>query len=547
MKRAGFAMCVLCVGLSVTNALARESGIQGTPDGKRILVNKDVGAERYAIAKDQDDGSATGNVFFTDARSPAFLVCTAAGGNDFSCSVGDPCPSSGRESGIQRRPDGKGILVSKDVGGERYAITQNLDDGSLTGNVFFTDGRPPVFLFCESLGGSAYSCSGADRCRDATCAPYAFLANITLPADFFSVPQGCPSFQSVGTVQLPADFFGVPSETRGPLAVGLRQVVGNNPFGGLTKSAGAASVGMALRARSAGAEAASTLVDVTNECPAGGSETFHCEVGVADDGSDVTVARQEENGCAFPQNDGGFLVQDGVVFTAVPNFADCDPVPFSTGVEQLEDRSPLTFDFLDSEGTLLERHTERTTRLVTYGAGCKTSAGSIKTAEADRRLNGDDEIIIYGDEEVHLLTSFDDVDQTIEHSPPPECAPTYTRTAGSVLTTDGFTGESFTTVYGGDGVQYTLEDSELNVSGSLTSQCTGSQSTFSYRTIRAPLFDPSNPDGCPRGGEIEISSNGVSIGRVVFTPSGGIQLVEVDGGVRNFASCNDGALLLRCE
>lgn len=554
MRRSGSAVlasivfCLVLLGaFRPADALARESGIQGTPDGKRILVNKDVGAERYAIAQDEDDRSATGNVFFTDARPPAFLVCTAAGGNDFSCSVGDPCPSSGRESGIQRRPDGKGILVSKDVGGERYAITENLDDGSLTGNVFFTDGRPPVFLFCEALGGNAYSCSGADRCRDTTCAPYAFLANITLPADFFSVPPGCPSFQAVGTVQLPADFFATPSTTRGPLAVGLRQVVGNNPFGGLTKSAGAASVGMLARARTGGAHAASTFVDVTNECPAGGSEVFHCEVGVADDGSNVTVARQDENACAFPQNDGGLQIENGVVFTAVPDFADCDPVPFATGVEQLEERSPLSFDFVDAEGTLLERHIEQTTRLVTYGDGCENSAGSVLTAEADRRLTGDEEVIIYGDDEVHLLTRFDEVEQTIEHSPAPECAPTYTRTAGSTFTTDGFTGESFTTVYGGDGVRYTLEDSELNVSGSLTSQCTGSQSTFSYRTVRAPLFDPSNPDGCPRGGEIEISSNGVSIGRVIFTPSGGIQLVEVDGGVRNFASCNDADLLLRCE
>ena len=120
---------VISGGLVSSNAFARESGIQGTPDGKRILVNKDVGSSRYAIAQDQDDRSATGNVFFTDERAPAFLLCSAQGGADFSCAVADPCPSSGRQSGIQRRPDGKGVLVSKDVAGSRYAITANADDG----------------------------------------------------------------------------------------------------------------------------------------------------------------------------------------------------------------------------------------------------------------------------------------------------------------------------------------------------------------------------------------------------------------------------------
>jgi hypothetical protein len=61
---------MICGGFAPSSALARESGIQGTPDGKRILVNKDVGSSRYAIAQDQDDRSATGNVFFTDDRAP---------------------------------------------------------------------------------------------------------------------------------------------------------------------------------------------------------------------------------------------------------------------------------------------------------------------------------------------------------------------------------------------------------------------------------------------------------------------------------------------
>ncbi len=557
MRRAGpalsglFAFCALISGVfGASHALARESGIQGTPDGKRILVNKDVGSERYAIAQDRTDLSATGNVFFTDARSPAFLFCTAEGGSSFSCSVADPCPSSGRESGIQRRPDGKGTLVSKDVGGERYAITANLDDGSLTGNVFFTDGRPPVFLFCESLGGTSYSCSGADRCGDTTCAPYSFLSNVTLPADFFSVPAGCPSFQPVGDVTLPVDFFSVPSPTRGPLAVGLRQVVGNNPFGGLTKVPTGAAASMLVpgaRTQARRVQAASTSRDETSDCIGGGSETFHCEVDVAKDGSSVTLARQDESQCAFPQNDGGLQIENGVILTAVPDFADCDPLPFETGVEQLEERSPLVFDFVDADGTLFERDTDETSGLLTYGSTCTNSADSVSMFERDRDLTGNIDVAIFDGGEVHSVQTFDHLDQTIEFSAEPECSPTYTRTAGSITTTDGFTGETFTTLYGAQGLQYTLANSELSVSGGLTSQCSGAQSSFAYRTIQPPLFDPANPDGCPRDGKVEISSNGVVIGQVVFTATGGIHLIEADGSVRDFASCNDADLLLRCE
>lgn len=538
---------VIWSGFDPSLALARESGIQGTPDGKRILVNKDVEASRYAIAQDQDDRSATGNVFFTDDRSPAFLLCSALGGSDFACSVADPCPSSGRASGIQRRPDGKGILVSKDVGGERYAITANFDDGSLTGNVFFTDGRPPVFLFCQTLGGNSYSCSGTNRCTDSTCAPYAFLANITLPADFFSVPDGCPSFQPVGNVTLPSDFFSVPSATRGPLAVGSRQVVGGNPFGALTKGAGAASV--ALARRSSSVHAASTSIDETFDCIGGGTRTFTCRVNVADDGSNVTVSSVEGHQCTFPQNGGGVTIENGVFYTAVPDFGDCDPLPFLAGHEQLEELSPLIFDYVDAQGSLTQRQTENSTRLVTYGAECTNGAGTVSSAEQSRGLTGTVETVLFdGDGETHFLDVFDHVAQSIEYSKEPGCAPTYTLTAGSVTSTDDSTGEVYTTTYGREGgLQYTLDGSELLIGGGLTSECSGVESSFTFRTIQAPLFDESDPAGCPRDGRIEVSSNGTVIGQVVFTVEGGLQLIEVDGRTTGFASCNDGGLLLRCE
>lgn len=539
---------LICGGAGTPVAGARESGIQGTPDGKHILVNKDVGSSRFAIAQDEDDGSATGNVFSTDGSAPAFLFCSAAGGNAFGCAVSNPCPSDGRASGIQRRPDGKGVLVSKDVGGARYAITANSDDGSLTGNVFFTDGRPPVFLFCQALGGNDYSCSGADRCTDTTCAPYSFLANITLPADFFSVPAGCPSFQSVGTVSLPSDFFTVPSVSRGPLAVSARQLLGNNPFGSITKITPAAASAARMR-RSSAVRSASTSRDEVIDCIGGGTRTFHCEVGTADDGSPVTVSSLEGNQCTFPANDGGATIENGTTFTAVPNFADCDPLPFLQGVELFEQRDPLVFDSIDAFGNTTERETEQNARFVTFGPPCRNSAGTLMSPEQVRNLTGSIETVLFGDGfEVHILEADSRVDQTIDVSPAPECAPTYTRTAGSATMSDDFTGESFTTTYGNDGgLQYTLDGAALDIAGGLTSECSGTQSSFTFRTIQAPLFDQTDPNGCPRDGIVEISSNGTVIGQVVFTVTGGLQLIEVDGRTTEFATCNDAGLVLRCE
>ena len=54
---------------------AAPNGVQWTPDGSHILVNKDVGPERWAIALELENLSATGNVFFADGRPPAFVWC----------------------------------------------------------------------------------------------------------------------------------------------------------------------------------------------------------------------------------------------------------------------------------------------------------------------------------------------------------------------------------------------------------------------------------------------------------------------------------------
>ncbi len=54
-----------------------------------------------------------------------------------------------RESGIQLSPESNRYFITKDVGSERWAITYNLDDKTVSGNVFPLDGGAPTFLTCD--------------------------------------------------------------------------------------------------------------------------------------------------------------------------------------------------------------------------------------------------------------------------------------------------------------------------------------------------------------------------------------------------------------
>jgi N-acetylneuraminic acid mutarotase len=113
------------------------------------------------------------------------------------------------QSAVQIPPDGAGALITKDVAGQRWAISRNLD-GTVTGNVFSPDGGPPSFVWCEQTGAAngevMLSCRGADRCALAPCTPdgFRFVADVTLPASFFLPP-------------------GAGWRTLAPLALGARQ------------------------------------------------------------------------------------------------------------------------------------------------------------------------------------------------------------------------------------------------------------------------------------------------------------------------------------
>lgn len=116
------------------------------------------------------------------------------------------------QSGVQLTPDGQRTLVNKDVGGERWAIDLG-PDGTVTGNVFFPDGREPQFVWCDAADGAEadengeidFSCYGGDPCASAPCPPegWSFIADVSLPASFFEPPSGEPGWTALAPLPVP--------------------------------------------------------------------------------------------------------------------------------------------------------------------------------------------------------------------------------------------------------------------------------------------------------------------------------------------------------
>jgi hypothetical protein len=114
-----------------------------------------------------------------------------------------------RGSGIQLGPDSARYLISKDVGENRWAISYNLADKTVTGNVFPTDGGEPQFVWCEEISRTGspdpaavqitLGCFGAPPCAAAPCAASAWVP--------------------IGEVQVPGSFL---------LPVGTRSTLGGN-------------------------------------------------------------------------------------------------------------------------------------------------------------------------------------------------------------------------------------------------------------------------------------------------------------------------------
>lgn len=115
-------------------------------------------------------------------------------------------------SGIQLTPDSARYLISKDVGAERWAISYNVEDGTVTGNVFKTDGSPPSFIWCDITSETPapnpadnqylLDCYGADACPQAPCSDSAWTliaSGLPIEGDFL-LPDGTASTLS-GNVQ----------------------------------------------------------------------------------------------------------------------------------------------------------------------------------------------------------------------------------------------------------------------------------------------------------------------------------------------------------
>jgi hypothetical protein len=93
--------------------------------------------------------------------------------------VGVEADTASSNKGVQATPDGQRVLVSKDVGSDRWAIAANADDETLSGNVFRGEGSAPAFVWCSQTGDdfnpdirnriATYSCFGSDACPATPC------------------------------------------------------------------------------------------------------------------------------------------------------------------------------------------------------------------------------------------------------------------------------------------------------------------------------------------------------------------------------------------
>jgi hypothetical protein len=98
-------------------------------------------------------------------------------------------------SGTRTTPDGRQVLISKDVADERWAIAIDLRDGTATGNVFRA-GASPKFVWCERTGDDGrldpisgeilYRCRGAGECAASPCesSGWTDLGEVPLPGSF---------------------------------------------------------------------------------------------------------------------------------------------------------------------------------------------------------------------------------------------------------------------------------------------------------------------------------------------------------------------------
>lgn len=533
----------------------RQSGIQRTPDGQRVLVSKDVGGQRYAITLNTADGSVTGNVFSTDGSPPKFISCVQTGLRAFSCRVADTCDAGGtRQSGIQQVFAGTAILVSKDVAGDRFAITQNVD-GTLTGNVFSAETGASTFLFCTPDNAGGFSCAASGTCTTLPCTGQftTIGGSITLPDTFFTLPATCATYGPPIQIVLPNNFFIPDPEV---MSAAARQVIVNNPY--RTTQVGKTGLvnDLVIANRVPNGPA---IVGDTAQCPGGGQQRLvSCEVVQTDSGPATSFSIAFE-GCRSAGDATGFIQQTGNVGIFLPGATIClllTPAEIPFGIELGEGRQNFETIFFSAPagGAISGIDLENTTSSMTYLDVCvgadKAFTPSVRQfASISSRSMID--LVPGSGQFLTVDKEFDFV--TIRRELSPDCAvrttTLFSGSSGDIATVDQrFGGESYATRF--TDLRLALDDSnQLSIDGGLVDVCletfgTRADRSFAYRTLTPARF-VRDTDGCPRGGSFEVSADGAVVGQVSFGDAGGVTLTPLSGPPITFATCDDPLLILK--
>jgi hypothetical protein len=185
------AVAAIAGAAAIVHAGSAPSGVQWTPDTDFILVNKDVGNERWAITLNVANLTATGNVFFTDDRSPSFIFCQNTG-EDFDAGAGEldlfyTC--SGAERGLGGFGSDDWSLVSDDILLPLSFFIPEAETCDLGGALNGSN---------ENNASSVWACGGSDGTFDF----YLFadgtaLSSATGELDFDALTDGC-QFVDVG-------------------------------------------------------------------------------------------------------------------------------------------------------------------------------------------------------------------------------------------------------------------------------------------------------------------------------------------------------------
>jgi hypothetical protein len=124
-----------------------------------------------------------------------------------------------RQSGIQLTPDSARYLISKDVGSDRWAITYNLDDKTVTGNVFSTAGSAPQFVWCTT--------TSVEQAADPAAAQYNLHCEFSGPCA--AAPCNASDWQQGAAVDVtvPGSFL-LPPATRSTLAGNVQPLYNAN-------------------------------------------------------------------------------------------------------------------------------------------------------------------------------------------------------------------------------------------------------------------------------------------------------------------------------